>query len=301
MMVFDRYYSNIPQYTLKGSIDGWYDQSTTQAFRNFTFNLYYCGASNRTLNGLQLLGVKYVMIDNGYGGDATSALTTYESSNVFGNPVYNNSAVTIYEVPNSNLVYASSTMPNNSFGFSQNVNCSESIPGVPQDLVSSNITGMKWPETRISFDVTVNQSSYILISNAYSPEWLATDNGSAVPILVSPPGLPVIQVSTGTHHIVLFYSGAPYAFDFGILSLVTFFIVVGALVFLSSFDRLWNKKRRMIPTNNLPLLRAERPLITTQPNIERTYSITSLITAWYIWKMAIREKFQRFLIGDNSE
>jgi hypothetical protein len=222
IMVFDRYYSNIPEFILKGSIDGWYDQATTQAYRNYTFNLYYCGANNRTLNGLRLLGVRYVMIDNGYGGDATSALNNYGATNIFGAPVYNNSAVTIYQVPNSKLLYVSSVMPNSEFSFSQNVACNEAIPTLPQDLANYSISGMIWSETRISFDVSVNQSSYVLISNAYSPSWHATDNGSATPILVSPPGLPVVKVSSGTHRIVLFYAGVPYALDSAIMSLASF-------------------------------------------------------------------------------
>lgn len=232
VMIFDRYYESGPEYTLKGSIDGWYDQATTQAYRNYTFNIYYCPPDTRTLKALQLLGVRYVMIDYGYGGGATRALTAFESnSSVFGPPVYNNSEVTIYQVHNSQLIYVSSSFPNGEFGFSSNLNCATPIPGAPsQGNVTYTISNLNWEESKIYFDVSVNESAYLLVSNAYSSGWLATDNGSPTTIMLSPPGLPVIHVSSGTHRIILYYEGAPDAFYAGLVSLVTFVVTMVLLI-----------------------------------------------------------------------
>ena len=223
VMVIDRYYESFPQFTLKGSIDGWYDQATTQAYRNFTYNVYYCGASNRTLNGLRLLGARYVMIDNGYGGDATSAIQAYNSSaSVFGPPVWQDAQVKIYQVPDSQLVYVTGSLPNSEFGLAQDVDCNDPIPGAPSQQLSYSISNLNWGETKISFDLDVNQSSYVLISNSYSAGWIAKDNGSTIPILLSPPDLPVIHVSPGLSKIVLRYSAAPTEQEAAILSLGVF-------------------------------------------------------------------------------
>jgi 6-pyruvoyl-tetrahydropterin synthase related domain len=230
VMVIDRYYESFPEFTLKGSIDGWFDQATTQDYRNFTYNLYYCGASDRTLGGLQLLGTRFVMIDHGYGGDASAAMQAYNSSeSMFGPPVFENTEVDIYQVPDSHLVYVSGSMPNNEFSFSQNVNCNEPIPTAPMAPVNYSLSDLSWGETRISFDVDVNQSSFVLISNSYSTGWAAKDNGSSVPILLSPPGLPVIHVSPGDHQIVLLYSATPTEKGTAILSLGTL-LVISALI-----------------------------------------------------------------------
>jgi len=231
VMVVDRYYESFPQFTLKGSIDGWYDQATTQAYRNFTYNIYFCGAGDRTLGGLQLLGARYVMVDYGYGGDATAAMQTYNSSgSAFGHPVFENSEVDIYQVPGSRLVYVTESMPNSQFSFSQDVNCNEPVPTAPTPQVNYSISQLSWGETRISFDVEVNRSAYVLISNSYAKGWVAQDNGSSVPILLSPPGLSVVHVSPGLHHIVLLYSSTPTEQDAAILSLGTF-LGISALVF----------------------------------------------------------------------
>jgi 6-pyruvoyl-tetrahydropterin synthase related domain len=228
VMVVDRYYEAFPQYTLKGSIDGWYDEATTQAYRNYTYNIYYCGASDRTLGALQLLGARYVLIDYAYGGDGPSALQSFNSTgSVFGPAVFKNSEVEIYQVPDSQLVYVTASMPNSGFSLSQDVNCNEPIPAAPASQENYSLSDMTWGETSVSLDVDVNQPSYVLVSNAYAPGWVAEDNGSSVPILLSPPGLPVIHVSAGLHHITLSYSSTPTERDAAILSL-------GALLGLST-------------------------------------------------------------------
>ena len=237
VMVVDRYYESFPEFTLKGSIDGWYDQATTQAYRNFTYNIYFCGASDRTLGGLQLLGARYVMIDYGYGGDATGELQAFNSSgSVFGPPVFENAEVDIYQVPGSHLVYVSESMPNTEFNLSQDVDCNEPIPTAPPTQANYSLSQLSWGETRISFDVDVNQSSYVLISNSYSTGWVAKDNGSSVPILPSPPGLAVIHVSPGLHRIVLLYSATPTEQGTAILSLGDL-LVISALVVCKGHGR----------------------------------------------------------------
>lgn len=247
VMVVDRYYEAFPQYTWKGSIDGWYDQATTHAYRSYTFNIYYCLPGNRTLGGLQLLGVRYVMIDYAYGGDAAGALRNYESQeSIFGPPVYDNSEVIIFQVPDSKLIYVSSSFPNNAFSFSQNVNCNEAIPSAPSSgNVSYSISNLDWQESKISFDVVSNRSAYVLISNAYSYGWLATDNGSSIPIALSPPDLPVVHISNGTHHIVLYYSGAPSSQSTAILSLATVLAIVGSIPFWMKYDNKALQKRKL--------------------------------------------------------
>jgi hypothetical protein len=231
VMVVDRYYESFPEFTLKGSIDGWYDQATTQAYRNFTYNIYFCGASDRTLGGLRLLGARYVMIDYGYGGDASGELQAFNSSSsVFGHPVFKNGEVDIYQVSGSRLVYVSGSMPNSEFSPSQDVSCNEPIPSAPATQANYSLSDVSWGETRISFDVDVNQSAYVLISNSYATGWAAQDNGSSVPILLSPPGLPVIHVSPGLHHIVLLYSSTPIEQEAAIISLGAF-LGISTLVF----------------------------------------------------------------------
>lgn len=237
VMVIDRYYEAFPEYTLKGSIDGWYDQATTQAYGTFRFAVYYCGATNSTLNALRLLGVRYVMIDYGYGGDATAELKSYESpDSPFGGAIYNNSEVTIFQVPNSQLVYVSNSIPNNQYSLSQTQSCNQPIPSAPTDQINYSISNMTWGETRISFEINVNQSVYVLVSNSYSSGWMATDNGSSIPIQISPPGLPVLHLSKGISDIELYYSGAPEARNTAILSLS---ILVGIVVGIPA----WNSAR----------------------------------------------------------
>lgn len=210
VMAISRYFESFPEFTLKGSIDGWYDEATTQAYRNFTFNVYYCGPTARSLGGLRLLGARYVMIDYPSGGDAKGASLAYNSSaSVLGPPVFEDGQVVIYQVPDSSLVYVTSSMPNSNFSLSQDVDCFTPIPSAPASQVEHSLSNLAWGETEISFDVTVRQPAYVLVSNAYSAGWAATDNGTAAPIAVSPPGLPVIHVSPGTNHIVLSYSSGP--------------------------------------------------------------------------------------------
>lgn len=231
VMVMDRYYESFPQFTLKGSIDGWYDQATTQGYRNFTYNVYYCGASDRTLNGLRLLGARYVMIDTGYGGDATSAIQAYNSSaSVFGPPVWQDAQVKIYQVPDSQLVYVTGSVPNSEFGLSQDVNCNQPIPGAPSKQLNYSISNLNWGETRISFDLDVSQAAYVLISNSDPAGWVAKDNGSSAPIVLSPPGLPTIHISVGFHHIVLLYNPTLVEQGASILSLSSL-VVLSVLVF----------------------------------------------------------------------
>jgi hypothetical protein len=243
ILTYDRYYETIPEYTMKGSIDGWYDQVTTQAYRNFTFSIYFCDASNRTLNALRLLGVRYVVIETAYGGAAINAFKSYNSSgSPFGHPVFNNSEVSIFQVPNSQLVYVSQSIPNSVFSFSQSVNCNKPIPSAPSEddsNISYSISNLNFDESKISFDIDLNQSAYVLISSAYSSGWLATDNGSSIPVLLSPPGLPVVHVPRGNNQILLYYSGAPDALLAGITSLVTF---AGAM-FLLFLPRIHRSRR----------------------------------------------------------
>jgi hypothetical protein len=225
VMVSDRFYEFFPQFTMKGSIDGWYDQATTQLYRNSTLVLYYCGSGTGVLHGLRLLGVRYVMIDFGYGGLATSELEKfYSSTSAFGPPVYNNSDVAIFQVPESQLVYVSGTPPQplsrNIASFKQDVACGESIPGAPPNSLKSSISNLNWREDRISFDVDVNKSAFVLVSNSYSPGWVAEDNGSALRMSLTPPGLPVINVTSGLHHIVMYYSISSEVEIGAILSLV---------------------------------------------------------------------------------
>lgn len=257
VMVADRYYETFPEYTLKGSIDGWYDQGTAQAYRNFTYDLYYCGANARTLGGLELLGTRYVLIDYGYGGDAIEELQAFNSSgSPFGPPVFHNSEVDIYQVPDSQLVYVSASIPNSGFSLSQGVNCKEPIPTAPTQ-VNYTLTNMSWGETRISFDLDVNQSSYVLVSNSYTPGWVAKDDGRVVPVILSSPGLPVIQVASGVHHIVLSYSGQPDAQDSAILSASTLLVLAVSMSWSRSQSRK-NVSTRQTIMNGTGVLLTER-------------------------------------------
>jgi hypothetical protein len=238
-MVSDRFYEFFPQFTMKGSIDGWYDQGTTQQYRNSTLDLYYCGSGNGVLQGLRLLGVRYVMIDFGYGGQATSELENYESStSVFGPPVYNNSEVAIFQVPDSQLVYVSETPPQplarNISSFTQNVGCGAFIQGAPPSSTNYSISNFNWSEDKISFDISVKQPAFVIISNSYSQGWHAEDNGSGLQISLTPPGLPVINVTTGLNHIVMFYSISSGAETGAILSLIA---LGGALIYVTNAVR----------------------------------------------------------------
>jgi hypothetical protein len=226
-MVVDRYYESFPQFTMKGSIDGWYDQATTQLYQNATLDVYYCGqAAGNGLQGLRLLGVRYVMIDYGYGGQATLEIANYNSSNsVLGSPVYNKGGIAIYQIPNSQLVYVTGTPPaplaNSISSFTQDVSCSVSIPSVPPSPLNYSISNLSWGENRISFDVEANQSAFVLVSSSYSPGWIAEDNGSSVPISLTTPGFPVINVTSGLHHIVLYYPISTTKESAAILTLIT--------------------------------------------------------------------------------
>jgi hypothetical protein len=227
VMAIDRYLESFPAATLKVSIDGWYDQATTQAYRNFTYNVYFCGAGYRALGGLRLLGARYVMIDDAYGGGAVAASEAYNSSgSAFGPPVFENDEVQIYQVPDSQLVYVTGSMPNAGFSLSQDVGCDIPIPSAPTSQANYSISNLSWGETKISFDVNVNQSSYVLVSSSYSAGWTAMDNGSSVPILVSPPGLPVVQVPQGDNHVVLLYSSSPTERLAAVMSLGAFLVIL---------------------------------------------------------------------------
>jgi len=239
VMVSDRFYEFFPQFTMKGAIDGWYDQATTQLYRNSTLVLYYCGSGHGVLQGLRLLGVRYVMIDFGYGGQATSELENYHAStSVFGPPVYNNSDVAIFQVPDSQLVYVSSTPPRplsrDIASFRQDVACGESIPGAPLHSLNNSISNLDWREDRISFDVDVKQSAFVVVSNSYSAGWLAEDNGSALRMSLTPPGLPVINVTSGLHHIVVYYSISSSVEIGAILSLIA---LGGVLIYATNVVR----------------------------------------------------------------
>jgi hypothetical protein len=233
VMVIDRYYEAFPEFTQKGSIDGWYDQGATQAYRNFTYNLYYCGANEKALGALQLLGARYVLIDYGYGRDATGALQSYSApGSPFGPAVFKNSEVEIFQVPDSQLVYVTSAPPNGGFPASQDVNCSLPIPSAPVDDVRYSVSDMNWGEVNISFVVDVNETSYVLVSSAYAPGWVAEVNGSAAPILLSPPGLPVIHVPAGEDRITLRYVGTPLWWQAASLSAITGAVVMATTMLL---------------------------------------------------------------------
>jgi hypothetical protein len=231
VMAIDRYYESFPEFTLKGSIDGWYDQATTQAYRNFTFNIYYCTPNERALGGLRLLGARYVLIESGTGGDVAKALGGYNSTiSALGPPVFDDGRAAIYQVPNSSLIYVTSSVPNSGFGLSQDVNCNAPIPSAPTKQVNYTLSNLEWGEASISFDVRVNQSAYVLVSNSYAPGWGATDNGTSVRILTSPPGLPVIGISPGTNRVVLRYASSETDRLSAVLSLVSLLGVSSALV-----------------------------------------------------------------------
>ncbi len=241
VMVIDQFYESFPEFTMKSSIGGWYPQAVPQLYSNYFFDVYYCGAGEDVLQGLRLLGVRYVMIDYGYGGDATTAIKSYNSSSsVFGPAVYENNAIAIYQVPNPQLVYVSEqppgTLASSVMSLSQIGSCGAPIPSPPSSPINNSVSNLNWGETKISFDVNVSQSAYVTISNSYSSGWLAKDNGSSIPMLFTSPGLPVIGVKPGLNHIVLYYTGAPYSDGAGVLSLAT---LSGIILFLR-----WNDNKR---------------------------------------------------------
>jgi len=238
VMVMDRYFESFPEFTLKGSTDGWYDQATTPAYRGFSYVVYYCGATENVLGGLRLLGARYVMVDYGYGRDATSPIQAYNSSrSVFGAPVFENNEFRIYQVPDSHLVYVSSSMPNSQLGVSQEVDCSKPIPSAPKQ-VNYSLENFNWTETRVSFDVSVNQSSFVFLANSYSAGWAATDNGGTAQILLSPPDFPVIKVSPGAHHVVFLYSSTPLEQVSLILSIIALGVVLALVIRMKAMKNL---------------------------------------------------------------
>ena len=220
IMVIDRYNEAFPQYVMKGSIDGWYDQATTQGYGNFRFNAYYCGPNNSTINALRLLGVRYILVDREYGGDAAKVNLTQYSA-IYGAPVNISGRVYLFRVPNSKLIYVTSAFPNGGIRLNQGFGCGQVIPGAPLREVGYHITNLTWGETKISFNLATNASSHVLISNSYMPGWHATDKGTPTNITESAPGLPVIYLPVGNHQIVLYYSGVEYGRASAIISSVS--------------------------------------------------------------------------------
>jgi hypothetical protein len=241
VMTIDQFYESFPQFTMKGSLAGWYYEAEPAPYSDYFFDVYYCGAGSNVMQGLRLMGVRYVMIEHGFGGDASTAIKSYEnsSSSVFGHPVYENNAISIYEVPNSELIYVSASFPlslaNSVSGLNQIASCGAPIPAPPPNLINNTISNLKWGETQISFDANVNTSAYVTIASSYSAGWLAKDNGRSIPILLTSPGIPVINITSGLNHIELYYSGAPYAQGTAILSLA-------ALLAIPIVFYLWKKK-----------------------------------------------------------
>lgn len=142
-------------------------------------------------------------------------------------------------MPDSQLVYVSGTPPQplagNVSSFSQGNDCGAPIPGAPPNSLDYAVSHLSWAENRISFDVDVNQSAFVLVSSSYSPGWLAEDNGSYQPMSFTPPGLPVINVTSGLHHIVLYYPITTNKETAAILSLVA---LAGLLIAIP----VWNKR-----------------------------------------------------------
>ncbi len=243
VMVIDQFYESFPEFTLKGALGGWYPQAVHQLYSAYFFDVYYCGANNSVLQGLRLLGVKYVMIDYGYGGDASSAIKSYNSSSsVFGPPVYLNKAIAIYQVPDPQLVYVSTSPPEHMAGsisdLTQIGSCGAPIPSPPSAPINGSVSNLNWGDNQISFDVKVNQSAFVTVATSYSSGWFAEDNGTKIPMSFISPGIPVLNVASGLNRIMLYYSGAPEARNTAILSLATLVgIVVGIPVWNSARAR----------------------------------------------------------------
>ncbi len=79
----------------------------------------------------------------------------------------------------------------------------------------------------MSFEINLNPSAYVLVSNSYSSGWVATDNGSSIPIQISQPGLPVLHLSKGISDIELYCSGAPDSRNSALLLLGAFLGICG--------------------------------------------------------------------------
>jgi uncharacterized membrane protein len=243
VIAIDQFYEAFPQFTMKGSLGGWYYEAEPAVYSNYLFDVYSCGAGSAVMQGLRLMGVRYVMIEPGFGGDGSSAIKSFQnlSSSVFGTPVFENNAIFIYEVPDSQLVYVSRSPPlplaKSLSGLKQIGSCGTPIPAPPPNLINDSVSNLRWGETDISFDVYVNASAYVTIASAYSQGWLVKDNGSAIPFLLTSPGIPVINISSGLNHIELYYTGAPYSQLTAILSFVTLLAIPVAILITSPHNR----------------------------------------------------------------
>jgi hypothetical protein len=244
VMVIDQFYESFPQFTMKPALGGWYPQAVPQLYQAYLFDVYYCGANSSVLQGLRLMGVRYVMVDYGYVGDGSAAIKYYNSSaSAFGPPVYENRAIAIYQVPSSQLIYVSSNPPNplarNISELSQIASCGAPIPQPPSPLLNNTISNLNWQDEKISFDVRTSQAAYVTIASAYSAGWIALDNGTSTQMYFTNPDLPVLNVSSGLNHIELLYTGAPYSQSMAIVSLIAF---LGSVVATPIFGTLRKKR-----------------------------------------------------------
>jgi hypothetical protein len=234
VMPFDRYHEWFPMFTSKGSVDGWYDQATSTVYRSFTFDLYYASGAdvNNTLNGLRLLGVKYIMFYFADGGDAPEHLKIYMSS-AMAPPVFMNERIAIFEVPDTRLVYVagSALLLNVSYqdkasvlaGIVKNPDFSpdgvvvldgsleSSYPNtsyyqtdspIQFDPINYNISNLSWSETRISFDLNISRECYILVSSTYFPGWTAEVDGVETKMLQAVPSFSALFVRNAGRHII---------------------------------------------------------------------------------------------------
>jgi len=233
VMVCDRYHEWFPAFTMKGSVDGWYDQATSLLYRSFTFDMYYANPTdvNRTFNGLRLLGVRYIMIYYGYGEEGPRGLQIYQSSAI-APPVFMNDRIAIFELPESKLIYVagsaialkSSDPSSLAVLFSglvkrpdfdpdglvvltterKSANASiqsyEPIKPLQAKRIEYHVSNLEWFETKITFDLYVAQEAFVYISSAYFPGWKAELDGLETSILSAPPGFLALYVDHAGHH-----------------------------------------------------------------------------------------------------
>lgn len=242
VMVRDPYHEWFPAFTMKGSVDGWYDQATSLLYRNFTFNMYYANPTDvdRTFNGLRLLGVRYVMIYHGYGEDGPYGLQVYQSSTI-APPIFMNTRIAIFKLPESKLIYVAGSAvalePSNPSDpeslavlfedlvkrpdfdpdglvvltagckyASGSIQSYEPSKPLPTRQIEYRLSNLKWAENQITFDLFVAQEAFVYISSAYFPGWRAEIDGLERTILAAPPGFMVLYIDRpGLHKVSLHY------------------------------------------------------------------------------------------------
>jgi hypothetical protein len=264
VMARDRYHQWFPAFTMKGSVDGWYDQATALPYRNFTLDMYYANPIDveRTFNGLRLLGVRYVMTYFGYGEDGPSGFQIYNASPL-APPVFENSRIAIFEVPNTSLVYVAGSAIGISSRDPQalgpelggivkradfdpeglvvlNAQCGTTHPEIqcydrnstlPSKRIEYHISDLTWSENEVSFDLSVTQEAFVYLSLAYFPGWTATIDGSSTKILLTPIGFMTLIVNAaGLYHINLRYQMAEMKIVAIIISLGSWIAVVCSLL-----------------------------------------------------------------------